>query len=223
MIADDIINFYHILLPKIPLDTLKNSLPYAEHIKQQEDGSITITVSSSASSSVVVQSIISFFDQKSLEFLETPKYYYKVDHNVRQSLLGWELAFEGCLAVLLFSDEKLKPFLDNSWELINSTAGGIFLSPYTLFLYEDHPKIIHPVTVRGYDARKAIEHTTSLFIRRMVSRISEAQPGLEGIAILSMVEEKTGLSAKEISTKINNKVANIKNPVLSPFFIGLYG
>lgn len=54
----------------------------------------------------------------------------------------------------------------------------------------------------------------------MLKNISEAQPGLEGLALMSLVEQKTKLSQKEIRTIINEKSFGIKSPLYCTFFTG---
>lgn len=225
ILSDNKINFYHVLLPKIDLSSL-TTLPSIHAIKQQKDGSITISVNSSASSLNTVDEIVQFFSKKEQNFLDTPNYYYKVDTKTRQSLLTWGLAFQGCLALLLQFDSKIQEVLPDitfgNWQFINAATGGLYLEPYTVLLYESYPKVIHPVSVANYEARNCIEQTISSYIRKMLKHMQEAQPGLEGLALISMVEEKTKLSQKEITKIINDKSFGIKTPTFSPFFVGTH-
>ena len=55
----------------------------------------------------------------------------------------------------------------------------------------------------------------------MFRRIEQAQDGLEGLALLSMVEEKTTLQKSFITKIINDKSFQINNPIFSPFFTTL--
>lgn len=220
IISDNLINFYHILLPKISIETLQMCFPHVSSVKRQQDGSITIQVAPYSSSHIIVEELISYFNKKSLEFLETPKYYYKVDYNIRQSLKSWSLAFTGCLGLLLTHNPKITLQAEKKWHYINSRVGGLFLPPFTLFLYEDYPKVIHPVIPQNYDQRKTIEYITAHIVRSMITRVKEAQPGLEGIALLSFVETKTKLPPKEIRKIINEKSFTVQTPTYSPFFAG---
>lgn len=136
-------------------------MPGALFIKQQKDGSITIVLNPQTPSLLVVDKIVSFFKEKEQEYIETPKYSFKVEPRIRAELMQWALAFEGCLALLLASDPGVKELINPTWQFINSKTGGLYLEPFTLFLYEDHPKIIHPITVANYDARKTIEQKNS--------------------------------------------------------------
>ncbi len=211
------INFYHCLLPKIRVQTISHTIPAIENIKQQSDGSITIYIEKNASFPQVINKLLEFFDQKGDHFLDTPNSYYKITPLRRQSLLSWAFAFEGCLALLLMNDKATKSVLKD-WQFINSHVGGLYLEPYTIFLYESYPKIIHPITIQNYENRKIIEQKVAYYIRRMIGRIEDAQPGLEGLALLSLVETKTNLSAKDIQRVINDKSFAIKTPNNSPFF-----
>ncbi|MBI2033400.1 MAG: hypothetical protein HYT10_02980 [Candidatus Levybacteria bacterium] len=216
IITNETLNFYHVLLPQVPLRALFEEIPVIEHIKQENDGSITISTHKEEIHTVV-QIIIGFFQAKALEFIDTPKSYYKIDSN-KKHVLTWGLTFEGCLGILLEHDPDINPLLQNSWEYINSYSGGLYLPPYTLLLYEDYPKIVHPVSINNFDARKTIEQKTSSMIRKMMKRINQAQEGLEGIALLSLIESKTPLSATDAVRILNNKSFQIKAPTYSPFF-----
>lgn len=215
ILSDNKINFYHILLPKIQLESLPHMLG---EVQKQSDGTITITIPQSSRSLDVIEQLVSFFEKKSQDFLDTPKQYYKIDNGIRQTLKSWALSFEGCIALLLTHSQQIKLLIDSNWQFINSQTGGLFLSPYTLFFYENYPKIIHPISIQSYDTRKSIEAATAMFIRRILKRIFDAQPGLEGAALLSLVEEQTLLSPKKITSIINDKSFGIQTPSYSPFF-----
>jgi hypothetical protein len=210
--------FYHILLEYIPVSLLYEHIPQILSIQTQTDGSITIKISEKAHTEDVIKKLETFFHQKSLDFFETPTLQYKIPITMRQPLLSWALSFEGCLAMLLLADKKIAPFFHGQWEYINASTGGLYLEPFTLLLYEDHPKIVHPITLQNFKARKAIEQTTVRVIRKMFQRISQAQKGLEGIALLSLVEEKTFTSRLSITKTINDKSFYVKAPLYSPFF-----
>lgn len=212
------INFYHILLPRVSVQTLARHIPFIQGIESRQDKSIVIAFSDSSKVVSIIQELNDFFDKKAFLFLDTPSYYYKIALQKRQSLLEWAFAFEGCLALLLIHDKKIKQLVKPSWQFINSPIGGLWLEPYTLFLYANYPKIIHPVTLQNYENRKTVEQKTSYYIRRMIGRIEDAQPGLEGLALLSLVETKTNLSAKEIQKIVNDASFGIKTPKYSPFF-----
>lgn len=217
-ISNTQINFFHVLLPRVSYKTLAKNIPFIQHIQSEQDGSVIISFADSSQVVPIIEQITNFFEKKAIDYLDTPNFYYKVSSQRRQSLLQWAFAFKGCLALLLIYDKKVKQLVKPSWQFINSSIGGLCLEPYTLFLYENYPKIIHPVTLQNYENRKIIEQKASYYIRRMLSRIEDAQPGLEGLALLSLVETKTNLSAKEIQKIINGASFGIKTPKYSPFF-----
>lgn len=211
-------SFYHVLFDAISPLALGENIPEIKWFQKERDGSISIEVHAEVNSEYVVKKILAFFDQKSIEFFDTPRFYYKIPTNLRQSLLSWSLAFEGCLALLLLDDKSTASYLSGKWKYINAKTGGLYLSPFTLFLYTDYAKVVHPITVANYTARKAIEQTTANFIRKIFRRMEEVQAGLEGVALLSMVEEKTTLSQKSIVEAINEKSFQITLPMHSSFF-----
>nr|MBP9719588.1 hypothetical protein [Candidatus Levybacteria bacterium] len=137
------INFYHVLLRQMPLHRITKQISGIHALEKQNDGSIVVHLSERESTEEIVKELLTFFNHTSLTFFDTPKIYYKIPKNVRQSLLSWALAFEGCLALLLLSDKRTKDFFSNQWEYVNASTGGIYLHPFTLLLYEDYPKIIH--------------------------------------------------------------------------------
>lgn len=220
IVSENKINFYHVLLPKVNLTKLYSYIPGVQSIRKQKDGSITITIRPSAFSLNIVDKIVSFFVREEQEFVETPIFSYEVPTRLRKELIPWALSFEGCLAVLLAHDPDIAALINTNWQFINANTGGLFLEPFTLFLYADHPKIIHPITVGNYEARKTIEQKTAHIIRKILKNMQEAQPGLEGLALLSLVEDKTKLSQKEITAIINEKSFGVKTPSLCTFFTG---
>lgn len=218
IVSDRQIQFYHVLLPKIKTQTLLRFIPHAQDIKHHKDGSITILLTSDAYPTIAIEKVISFFDQKTNDLLETPNYNYDVPVRTRRSLAQWSLAFQGCLALMLVHNREIKKNITGDWEFINSLSGGLYLPPYTLFLYQDHPKIIHPVSAQNSNQRKKIEQETARLVRQMVKKMREAQPGLTGLALLCLLEDKTRLKAGKICDIINNKSFGVKNPIYSPFF-----
>lgn len=216
--SDHHISFYHVLLSSIPPQLLADAVSEISSVQKEADGSVTIYFDAHEHIEEVLRKILSFFNQKSIEFFDTPKMYYKIPPMLRQSLLSWGLAFEGCLALLLLANEHTSLYFNGKWNYLNAKTGGLYLSPYTLLLYKDHPKIVHPVSVTNYIARKTIEQKTAHAIRNISRRMGEAQKGLEGLALLSLVEEKTTLSPKKICSIIHEKSFQITAPVYSPFF-----
>lgn len=218
IVSDRQIQFYHVLLPKIKTQALLRFIPHAKDIKHHKDGSITISLTNNAYPTIAVESVISFFEQKTNALLETPNYYYDVLLRTRRLLAQWALSFHGCLALMLVYNKEIKKIVTADWEFINSLCGGLYLPPYTLFLYQDRPKIIHPVSAQNSNERKIIEQETARLVRQMVKKVHEAQPGLTGLALLSLPEDKTRLKAGKICEIINNKSFGVKNPIYSPFF-----
>lgn len=212
------ISFYHALLPQLSLETLYEHLPGVVSIERQKDESILVSLYPASNAEEIMKKFLVFIEQKSLQFFDTPRFYYKIPPHFRQSLVSWSLAFEGCLALLLLSDTETAPYFTNQWDYINSLTGGIYLHPFTLLLYDQYPKIVHPVTLSNYGARRAIEQTTTGYIRKMFRRTQQAQKGLEGVALLSMVTEKTAIKQNVITKIINDKCFQIKAPIYSPFF-----
>ncbi len=208
ILSENSLTFYHALLPKISLSSLYEFIPQAKHIVYQEDGSIVISLSNSFIPSKVVGKILSLIEEKSKEYLNTPNYYYRIDKSVRQMLKPWALAFEGCLGVVLKHDTNTKKYFKYRWEFLHGPEGGIFLEPYTLILKSEFPKIIHPITPETYDARERIEQSATTTMRALVKRFLEAQPGFEGKAILSYVEEKLETPVKKIVAIIDEKTAH---------------
>ncbi|MBI2190162.1 MAG: hypothetical protein HYY87_03565 [Candidatus Levybacteria bacterium] len=218
IVSDRQIQFYHVLLPKVKTQTLKRSIPYAQDIKNHKDGSITISLTADSYPTIAIEKVISFFEQKTNSLLETPDYYYKVPLRIKRLLTQWALTFQGCLALMLIHSKKIKKLIKNDFEFINSQCGGLYLAPYTLFLYQDRPKIIHPISAQNSNERKKIEQETARLVRGMIKKMREAQPGLTGLALLSMLEDKTRLKAGKICQIINGKSFGVVNPIYSPFF-----
>lgn len=219
IISNRLLNFYHVDLKKIEPAKLYKYLPQVQRITAQKDGSITITFSSGYSLPFGLQKIISLFNKQSLQPLDCPDYHYKVPVNVKLVLKGWFLSFEACLLLLLSHDDQVNAYVDTEWELIDSPVGGLYAAPYTLFLYADHPKVIQPITAESYDTRDIIEQKAALFIRSLIGRIMDAQPGFEGQAMVSYVEEKLGLSKEDVSEKINALCKDVQVPLHASFFL----
>lgn len=212
------LNFYHVSLSKVSIFQIIRVASGAKEVALEPDGTITITVERTSDMNSVLLSIIPFLNKKLKEALYSTTYYYKMRNSTRKILGNWALAFEGCLALLLVNDETVKKYIDGEWEFVNSTAGGIYLSPFTLLLYKDYSRIVQPVKYTNKEARQAIEKKTAFIIRKIVRRIEESQKGFEGLALLSLVESSAGLKSAEISEIIYGKSFGIKTPKFSPLF-----
>lgn len=211
------INFYHVLLEKISLKAICENLDHVREISKKSDGSITLTLESAQFSTQIVQDIAGFFEKIEKNFLDCPNYAYQLDSNVKQILRQWGLAFEGCLAILLTNDKELKGKISENWKYINSKAGGLSFGQYTLIFYKQHAKILHPIFSHNYDFRNCFEQKTSRYMQKIGKRMLEAQPGFEGVAMLSFVEEEIKLTSKEIVKMIFEKSYNIASPVYAAF------
>lgn len=213
------IKFFHIILPKMRRAKISFSLPGIESIETTDDGSILLSPFPWAHVPAIMENVISFFEKKSIDFLDTPQATYMVSGDTKKILRQWFLAFEGCIGIMLAADKKIQVLRDNiQWKFINAKTGGLYLAPYTLFFYKDYAKIIHPVTVSTIDDRLLIEKTAAHFVQQLSNRVRDAQVGFEGMAMLSLVEEKTQFDRKQILTVINDKAFYMVNPSNSPFF-----
>lgn len=213
------IKFFHIILPRLTRQKISFSLPGVESMEIDEDGSILLSPYPWLNTKDVMNGIISFFERKSLDYLDTNYANYRVSKEAKEILRQWFLAFEGCLGILLSLDKRIQALRGNfQWKFINAKTGGLYLAPYTLFLYKDYAKIIHPVTVSTIDDRFLIEKTAAHFVQLLAQRVQDAQKGYEGMAMLSVVEERTQLQRKNILKAINDKSFYIVNPSNSPFF-----
>ncbi len=206
--------FYHTSLAKYK-HQIKYYLSSGYRLKENIDGSITIAASSSFIKTIIQEMII-FFDQIDKNISETPNYYYTVPSQVKPILKGLPLAFEGCIAIILMSDMQNSSWINRDWQFINSGIGGLFIDPLTLLFYTNYSKIIHPINARNFYIRDKIERTTATAVRKILQRVGEAQPGYEGLAMLSYAEEKTSISRQEIADIINQKSNQIQNPKYFP-------
>ena len=68
------------------------SLPGIQSIELEEDGSIVLSPFSWVNIPVVINEIITFFEKKSIDFLDTPNSTYTIPDTVRQKLRQWFLA-----------------------------------------------------------------------------------------------------------------------------------
>ncbi|MBI4079504.1 MAG: hypothetical protein HY429_04390 [Candidatus Levybacteria bacterium] len=219
ILSNTSVNFYHVLLPKVNAEELSQSLSGVLEIIRNIDGSITVTFSSGSSLPFGLKDLISyFFEQEKL--LDAVTYTYEISPQTRVMLKSWFVAMEGCLAILLTHESEFASIFQEEWEIINSNIGGLFISPYTIFLYENYSRVIHPVTSRNFDTRRAIEQKTAKFVRGIVRRMEAAQPGMEGVAMVSYVVEKTGATESAITDLIHQKCIGIKTPEYAPFFTG---
>lgn len=220
IISANKLNFYHVALSKVNISQIIRVASIAKEVALEPDGTITIIVEKTGDMNVVLLNIIPFLNKKLKEDLYSSKYYYEMKDRTRKILGNWALAFEGCLALLLIKDEIVKKHIEGEWEFVNSNAGGLYLSPFTLLLYKDYPRVVQPVKHLNKGARNVIEKKTAFIVRKIVRRIEEAQEEFEGLALLSLVENSTGLKSAEISEIIYRKSFGIKTPKFSPLYNG---
>lgn len=212
------VNFYHVLLSQLSFSLVYTILPKDYTIRKEQDGSITVFLNPYDNPEELIKKLVGFFTEKSYDFLQTPKYRYNIPFSSRKTLISWAHALQGCLALLLLADKETEQYFHDTWEFINVSTGGLFLAPFTVFLYKEFPKITHPIAMHNYQARKTIEQKSSFYIRKMIKRIEEAQQGLEGIALLSLIEEKTNFSKDQVAALIYKKSLGVQLPRFSPFF-----
>lgn len=212
------LNFYHISLANVSISQILKVAPKAREVSLEKDGTITISVEKTRDMSEILLEIIPFLNRRLKEELYSTRYFYKMKDKTRKILGNWALAFEGCLALLLVNDKTVKKYIDDTWEFVNSTAGGLYLSPFTLLFYKDYPRVIQPVKYMNKEARQAMEKRASFIVRKIIKRIEESQKGYEGLALISLVENATGLKSSEISEIVYGKSFGIKTPKFSPLF-----
>lgn len=177
-------------------------LPDFREIRGLPDGSMEITTDSIANS---IQAVEMFVKKIEHNLLSTPDFTYRLPN---KSAKGWMSAVYGCIGIIIaksfFGDER-----KTSWGIITKVP-GIYIGNYTLIFYDNYAKIIHPIRSGNSVLRQKIEKEVASVLTTMAKRIDESQPGYEGVSMLSVVTEKTGLEEKEIVEIINSKVFESK-------------
>ena len=212
------LNFYHILLPQIGLKFLTKNLNNFKEIEFKEDKSVVITAETPMDLQILIQELESLLKNMETQFAQTDDFSYRIYPMHRKFLKDWLLSIESSIALIVISQcsaLRLNPY---DFELINSQVGGIYLHPFTVLFYEDHAKVIHPIRVNNFFLREHIERTISISMRGILQRVEQAQEGLEGMALISYVEEKTKLPASLIAKIVNEKAKMVANPKYSPLF-----
>lgn len=209
------VTFYHPLLYKYTHQLIPYLSPGFK-LKENEDGSITIIVASPFRAKTVIQEMVAFFNKLDTQSFETSHHGYRIPSKVKPVLKGMPLAFEGCVAIILMSDVQNSTWMSDKWQFINSGIGGLFIDPFTLLFYTDYVKVIHPVTSQNYYMRDRIERIAATAVGKIMQWVEEAQPGYEGLAMLSYVEEKTRISRKKIVEIINQKANQVQDPKYFP-------
>lgn len=206
--------FYHSFLSKYK-HQIKYYLSPGYSLKENVDGSITVSAKSPLIKTIT-QEMITFFNQIDNNISETRNYYYSVSTYVKPILKGLPLAFEGCIAIILTSDIRNASWIGKNWQFINSRIGGLFIEPFTLLFYTNYLKVIHPINAKNFYIRDKIERTAAIAVEKILERVAEAQPGYEGLAMLSYAEEITRIPTQEIVNIINQKSNQIQNPKYFP-------
>lgn len=217
LVNENTLNFYHVLLPKIDTRALMHVL-HNDFFFMEKDASLTVLLSDKTTAAKAVEKLLLFFKQKEDDFTTTPSNIVRADNKIRTLLKCWSLAFFGCIAILLVSDEAVSKSVSKNWEYINSNTGGLYLHPFTLIFEQHSARIIHPVTMQNYDSRIRIETAACSYMQKIITRIEDAQRGFEGVAMISLVKERTGMSTGEIAQLINKKSFGVQNPAHCPFF-----
>lgn len=212
ILSNRLVNVYHVLLDKSQINKIYHLLPQVKKITRQTDGSLLIEFPSGYLLPLGLKKIIDFFEQF-LPGLETPEYTYELSGETKKRLKTWFLSFEGCLALLLLHEYNL-----GEWHYLDSPTGGIQIGHLKLVFKPRFAKIIEPVNEKNYSLRQKIEQNTAHFVRILAKRIQEAQPGFEGLALLSYLEEKTGIAAQDAAEMIARKAQKIKYASVSDFF-----
>lgn len=214
------LNFYHVLLPRIDALALTHVL-HNDFFFMEKDKSLTVLLSDKTSAKEAIEKLLSFFSAKEQDFTVTPAHIVRAENNVRMLLKGWSLAFFGCIAMLLVSDDTVSKNIHKNWEFINAKTGGLYLHPFTMIFEEHGPRILHPATMQNYDSRLRIEAAACSYMQKIITRIEDAQQGFEGVAVISPVKEQTGMRTHEIAHLLNKKAFGVQNPDHCLFFRNL--
>lgn len=210
------LNFYHIILPKIGIKNLSENLHNFASIELLPDKSVLITTETPLDRELLTAELEHLLEGMETRFAQTQKFTYKVTKKHKDFLKNWFFSIEGGIALIIIAkceNLKLKPY---DFELINSPIGGVYLHPFTILFYDDHAKVIHPIKVSNFFLREQIEKDISMSVRGILKRVEESQRGFEGLALLSYIQERTGLSPKLIGSIINEKARMISLPKHSP-------
>ena len=180
--------------------------------EQEKSPPILYHVTTIDSAKKIIQEIASFFRRREDNVVEIPDHLYKIPKPLKPILKSLSIAFVGCVGTILMHDLTTTNFATYDWQFLNSKIGGLFLDPFTLLFYSDHAKIIHPINTANFHIRERIERTAQTAVKKLVERVSESQPGYEGFAMLSYIEDKTGKQAKDIANVIYEKSRRIQTP-----------
>lgn len=213
------LNFYHIILPQIGIKNLSKNLRSFRSIELMDDKSVILTTETPLDRELLIQELEELLKKMELQFAQTQKFTYKITVKHKVFLKNWFLSIEGGIALIAIAkceDLKLGPY---DFELIDSPVGGIYLHPFTILFNLDHAKVIHPIKISNFFLREQIEKVISVSMRGILQRADESQRGFEGLALLSYIQERTGLSPKLIGNIINEKARMISMPKYSSLLV----
>lgn len=199
------LNFYHVHLSKTTAEEVLENLSYGSNIKLEPDGSMTVTINQEGYLQQTITELKLFFLDIENNLIETPNAYYHLTESDEDDLKEWSVSILGSIALILLHDSKLKDVLSGKWEFIAGRNDRVYVEPFTLVFAEKYVKIVHPLREQNYEQRKYAEYVASSAYSKIYTRIKEAYPGCEGLALISYAQEQTGLSIQEMSSLIQKK------------------
>ena len=153
-----------------------------------------------------IQELKLFFMDVENDFIDTPYANYAIHYFDHSILNEWYYSIIGTIALILLNDPLLKEINTGKWEFISSPIAALFVEPFTYIFTEQYVKIVHPIRVDNYALREHAEQVASNAFSNIFMRINESFPGFEGVAIASYAEDKMGISAESISSKIHENI-----------------
>lgn len=208
-ISDEKLNFYHALLSKHSVKVLAQNISSFREINCEGDKEFSLIFDPSQKNKIN-EELITFLTQLDSKFINTPKYSYDLSSTFKSFLNEYLVSFEASLALILMFKILNKEFLTGEWHLLDSTIGGLYIKPYTIIFEQTFAKVIHPMNFKNYFERSEIERVIAVSIRGISERVEEAERDFMGQAMLSYVEEKTGLNGETISDLVQTKTRDIR-------------
>ena len=200
------LNFYHVLVPQIELSEILQNLSFGKQIYKETDGSVTLILTEEGHLQETIQELKLFFMDVENDFIDTPYANYAIHYFDHSILNEWYYSIIGTIALILLNDPLLKEINTGKWEFISSPIAALFVEPFTYIFTEQYVKIVHPIRVDNYALREHAEQVASNAFSNIFMRINESFPGFEGVAIASYAEDKMGISAESISSKIHENI-----------------
>ncbi len=202
VMSENVLEFFHVLLDQVSLKMLCQEIAGIDEIEKLSDGSIAITTKTIVST---LRSCIAYFEKMQSNYWDTPQSLFQIDTSMQKQLIYWGSSFQGCIAMLLTKDPSFSSLYNHSWNFLKSQIGGIFVSPYTILFYENHAKIIHPITIQNYNERKLIEETIAKYATSIATILKRTKSENEGATLISFVAALTQLDEKSITENILEK------------------